>query len=69
MEDLYILKLFKSIIAILLCSIAIVLPYSPRMNYISILAFFVHLPFVIFGKITRYFFKDLRIDPNDIEWK
>ena len=69
MEDLYILKLFKFVIAIFLCSVALVLPYWLRMNYINVLAFFLHLPFVIFGKITRYFFRNLKINPNDIEWK
>jgi uncharacterized membrane protein YqaE (UPF0057 family) len=69
MEDLYVSKLIKFIIAIFLCSIALLLPYGLRNNYINILAFFIHLPFVIFGKITRYFLRKLKINPNDIEWK
>lgn len=69
MEDIRVSKLIKFIIAIFLCSVALLLPYRLRMNYINILAFFMHLPFVIFGKITRYFFRKLKINPNDIEWK
>ena len=69
MKDLYVLKLIKFIIAIFLCSIALLLPYRLRMGYINILAFLIHLPFVTFGKIIKYFFKKLKINPNDIEWR
>lgn len=69
MEELYVSKLIKFIAAVFLCSIALLLPYRIRMYYINMLAFFIHLPFVIFGKIAQYFFRQLKINPNDIEWE
>lgn len=68
MGDLYVSKIAKYIIAIFLCSAALLLPFRLRMKYIDTLAFLIHLPFVIFGRITHYFFRKLKISPNDIEW-
>lgn len=68
-RDLYPLKMLKFIVGLFLCFPPLLFPYALRMSYIKILAFFVHLPFVIFGKLTRYLFKKLKINLNDIEWE
>ncbi len=68
MEGSYLGKSLRFIFALPFCFVALFLPYRARMFYIGVLAFLFHLPFVLFGKITRYFFKKLEIDPNDIDW-
>ena len=67
MADSLLAKLVKFIIAAVLNLIAVLLPYKPRLYFINALAFIVHLPFVIFGKMVRYFFKVLEIDPDEIK--
>jgi hypothetical protein len=69
MGEFFLLRLIKGVIAAVICIIALLLPYRLRLFYTDILAFFLHLPYVVFGKITRHLFTRLRIDPHDIEWQ
>ncbi|MDD2717156.1 MAG: hypothetical protein PHW04_14795 [Candidatus Wallbacteria bacterium] len=64
----YILKVLKLIVAVLLCFPALLMPYELRMKYNKGLAFFFHLPFVVFGKLTHYLLKMLGVRPDDIDW-
>ncbi len=68
MESSYISKVFRFLFAVPLCLVALFLPYGLRMRYTHLFAFLFHLPFVLFGRITRYLFRKLGIDPHDIDW-
>ncbi len=59
-------KVIKFIIGFFVCFIALLLPYKFRLKYTRIIAFFVHLPFVIFGRTVRYFLTTLKINAKDI---
>jgi len=49
-----ILKAFRFLIAIVICTIALALPYRARVYYFQFIAFIVHLPYKTFGKLSRY---------------
>lgn len=62
-------KLIRYFLAAFFCCLALVLPYKLRKFYVKILAFFVHLPYILFGRLVRFFFKTLNLKYSDIDWK
>ncbi|MCL4363752.1 hypothetical protein M1328_00770 [Patescibacteria group bacterium] len=66
MRDSFLSKVVKFVIAAVLASVALFLPYKARLKFIDAIAFLVHLPYVLFGRMVRYFFQVLEIDPNEI---
>lgn len=51
---------------ILLCSIAVVLPYRARTLYIRGLGAAAHFPYHIFGRLTSLLLAELKIDIRDV---
>ena len=55
------MKFFNFIISIIILIIALFLPYRLRVVYGNILAFIVHVPFYIFGKLAGILLKKLNL--------
>lgn len=54
-----ILAFFKTLLAFIVCSIALVLPYRARLLYGQALAWAAHAPFILFGRLARRLLRDL----------
>lgn len=54
----------KWLFSCVLCFVAILLPYRPRVAYIQGLSFLIHLPFKLFGKLGQFLLGKLNIVPK-----
>src|SRR3989338_2520120 len=63
MEGLQIYNISKWFFARVLSMPAIFMPYKTRIWYIRGLSAVIHAPFVLFGKLGRYFFSSLHVKP------
>lgn len=57
---------FQFCAGILLCSVAIALPYRARTLYIQGLGAAAHFPYRVFGKLTAFLLAELKIDIHDV---
>lgn len=55
------LTAFRFLVAMVVCLIALLLPYSLRILWFRLVSEIVHLPFKIFGLIARFLIKQLEI--------
>ncbi len=55
----------RAILAFLLCTPALLLPYRPRVTYLRIVAFVFHAPFLLFGAIARVLLRELKLENRD----
>ena len=51
----------RFLFALIVCLIALLLPYKLRVLYFKIVSELVHLPFKVFGKLARWILKELQI--------
>jgi len=56
------MSLPQIIISFIVCSVALLLPYRARIIYFRIVSELVHLPFKIFGFISKWMLKQLDIE-------
>ena len=52
-------RLLKLVAAVVLCSLAMLLPYRPRLLYGRFLAWGAHAPFILFGRLARSLLREL----------
>jgi hypothetical protein len=52
--------------AVLICSVAVLLPYRLRGLFGRTLAFLIHIPFILFGKLARYLMRELGLSPEKV---
>lgn len=57
------LKWPRFFFAFLICGIALFFPYTARAYYFRAIAGFVHLPFKLFGFISKFILRQLQEDP------
>lgn len=62
-------QLVKFVAAVPICLVGVLLPHHLRTRYTQLLSFFAHLPYVIYGSMTRYMLNELEIEPSSIPWK
>lgn len=48
------LRVLRFLFALLICSIALVLPYRARLIWFNWIAALIHLPFRVFGRLARF---------------
>ena len=51
------MKLIRFLFSLLICTIALVLPYRVRVAYFQFVAWLIHLPFKLFGQLARFIMK------------
>ncbi len=56
---IYPIRILRTLVAIIVCGIALLLPYKARLAYFSMVAFCVHLPFYVFGHLAKFILKKL----------
>lgn len=56
------MSLIRFLFSIVVCTVAIVLPYRMRIHYFKLIANLIHLPFKIFGKLSQYILKQTRTE-------
>ena len=64
-----IIRFCQVILGSLLCGVALLLPYRPRLWYMKSLSATVHAPYYVFGRIVRYLMDKLHIDIGKIYGK
>ena len=52
----------KFLTAALICGVALLLPYKARVFYGRMLAWVVHAPYILFGRLARYILRKLGIE-------
>lgn len=52
--DFYLFRIFRFCVGIIIISPALIMPYQIRTSYFKFVSFFVHLPFIVFGKFARF---------------
>ncbi len=57
-------RAFRFLLGIVICAIALVLPYRARIRFNSVLSFLIHTPFVIFGILARALLRRLDLLPE-----
>jgi hypothetical protein len=57
-------RLFRYCVGLVLCLVALVLPYRPRGAYNRFLSFVIHTPFVLFGFLARFLLRRLSLLPE-----
>ena len=58
-----VLAFLKTLLAFVLCSIALALPYRARLLYGRALAWAAHAPFILFGRLARLILRELEPGP------
>ncbi|MBL7688817.1 MAG: hypothetical protein JNJ49_12350 [Bdellovibrionaceae bacterium] len=51
------MQLIRFFFSFLICTIALALPYRVRIAYFQVIAWFIHLPFKLFGQLARFIMK------------
>ena len=51
---------------IILCAVALALPYRARTLYIQALGAVAHFPYRVFGRLTSFLLAELKIDIHDV---
>jgi len=55
-----IFDMIRFVIAFVVCSVALVLPYRARLLWYQLIAWMVHLPFRAFGALARFIMKQTK---------
>jgi hypothetical protein len=58
-------RLFRFLLGVLICAIALLLPYRARLRYNQFLSFLIHTPFVLFGIVARSLLERLDLFPGN----
>lgn len=55
----------RFLLGLIVCGIAICLPYRARIRFIQVISFVAHAPYLVFGRLARFLLRRLSISPED----
>lgn len=58
-------RAIRFVLAVLICAVALILPYRARTRFNRLLSFVIHLPYVLFGRLARFLLRRLDLMPSE----